>query len=322
MREPAQPDRHAPVVHVEHVMGTVVSLEVYGTDSPVVQAALAEACRLLHRADSVFSTWAPWSPMSRLRRGAARLDDLDATDAGEIAAVLALCLQARTGTDGWFDPWAMPGGVDPTGLVKGWALEQAVAELDAHRLTAMVNGGGDVVWCGEPPPGGWRLGVRHPWRTDALACVVRSDSATTRAVATSAGYERGAHFVDPTTGERTAGAVASATVVGPDLAVADALATAVAVGGRPAFDAVVRRPDIDGRYEVYAIGHSGEEWSSTGFPFADEIAATPGDEPSTVRAPAGPSGAQPDVARGPGSPRSEDARHPALPAGQVPPIAC
>jgi hypothetical protein len=34
------------------------------------------------------------------------------------------CEAAREASDGWFDPWAMPGGYDPTGLVKGWAVDQ------------------------------------------------------------------------------------------------------------------------------------------------------------------------------------------------------
>lgn len=265
----ARPDPDArPVEHVEHVMGTAVVFTVHGPEGPGVRRALGEACRLLQRADDVFSTWKPWSPMSRLRRGAARLDELDDDDAGEIAAVLGLCLQARTATGGWFDPWSLPGGVDPTGLVKGWALEQALAVLDAAGLTAMVNGGGDIAWCGAPPEGGWRLGVRHPWVADGLACVVRGDRAN-RSIATSAGYERGAHFVDPTTGERTAGVLASATVVGPDLAMADALATALVVGGRPVLERIDRLGAADGRYEAYAIGRDGGEWWTPEFPFAD-----------------------------------------------------
>lgn len=260
-----------PVAHAEPVMGTVVSFAVHAHDGPHVRAALGAACRLLHRADAVFSLWDPWSPLSRLRRGAARPDDLDPVEAGEIAAVLGRCLDARSATDGWFDPWAVPGGVDPTGLVKGWAVEAAVAALDAAGLTAVVNAGGDVAWCGRAPSGGWRVGVRHPWRPRALACVVRGDRSI-RAVATSGGYERGAHLVDPTTGRRTVGALASATVVGPDLAVADALATALAVGG-PAVLAALERPRSDGdRYLGYAIGHDGSETWSDGFPFADDPA--------------------------------------------------
>ena len=46
-----------------------------------------------------------------------------------VAEVLDLCENARRVSGGWFDPWAMPAGVDPTGLFKGWAVEQALAVL-------------------------------------------------------------------------------------------------------------------------------------------------------------------------------------------------
>ena len=245
-------------------MGTVVSMTVHpGVLGPAaVDRAMAAACDVLHRADRVFSTWTAWSPMSRLRRGAVRLDQLDDEDAGEIAAVLALCSHAKQLSGGFFDPWAMAGGVDPTGLVKGWALEQAAAVLDgAGVAAAVVNGGGDVVVHGPgPEEGRWRIGIRHPWRSGGLACVV----AVEHAVATSGGYERGTHLVDPRTGQRTAGAVASASVTGPSLALADALATGLAVGGDEALDVIA---GIDG-YEGYMIALDGHEAATTGFPFA------------------------------------------------------
>ncbi len=251
-----------PVVHVEPVMGTMVTITIDGVGLAAedVDAAVVEACAELHRADRVFSTWTAWSPMSRLRRGAVRLDQLPDDVAAEISSVLALCWDARRATDGWFDPWAMPGGVDPTGLVKGWAIEQAMGVLDkASMASAVVNGGGDIVVHGDSPePGGWRIGVQHPWRRGALACVVAVD----HAVATSGGYERGTHLVDPRRGVRTAGAVASATVTGPSLAVADALATAVAVGADEALALVGGLPG----YEAYLIGHDGREISTPGFP--------------------------------------------------------
>ncbi|MDA8381282.1 MAG: FAD:protein FMN transferase [Actinomycetota bacterium] len=257
------------VEHVEHVMGTAVVFTVAGPDPAEAGAALGEACRLLHRADEVFSTWKPQSPMSRLRAGAVRLDEIDAADAADIAVVLRLCRQACTATDGWFDPWSLPGGVDPTGLVKGWAIERSLAVFETRGLSAVINGGGDIAWCGDPAAGHWRFGVRHPWRADALACVVVA-AGTNRAIATSAAYERGAHFVDPFSGERTHGALASATVVGPDLATADALATALTAGGRPVLDAIEHLPDSAGRYTAYAIGHDGGEWWTPGFPFGDD----------------------------------------------------
>lgn len=70
------------------------------------------------------------------------------------AEVLDLCENARRASGGWFDPWAMPAGVDPTGLVKGWAVEQALAVLhEAGMEAAMVNGGGDIAVFGAPARG-------------------------------------------------------------------------------------------------------------------------------------------------------------------------
>ncbi|HLX48183.1 MAG TPA: FAD:protein FMN transferase [Streptosporangiaceae bacterium] len=236
--------------HAEHVMGTVVSFAVVPGDVPAgeARAAVGAACAGLHRVDATFSTWDAGSPVSRLRRGEATLGMMPP----EVAEVLDLCELAAAASRGWFDPWAMPGGVDPTGLVKGWAVERAAAGLRrAGIAAALVNGGGDLTAFGSPEPGRpWRAGIRHPWRADALACIVEVRSA----VATSASYERGGHLIDPFTGRPAAG-VASATVTGPSLAMADALATALAVGGD---DALAVIGEIEG-YEGYLIRADGSE---------------------------------------------------------------
>jgi len=239
-------------------MGTVFSFTAVHGELPeaTVRAALAAACRILHRCDAVFSTWDTGSPVSRFRRGEAALGRMPP----EFAEVLAECHAAKTASAGWFDPWAMPGGFDPTGLVKGWAVARALAELRGAGLAGgLVNGGGDVAVFGSPADGDrWRVGIRHPWRADALACVVEIDAA----VATSGPYERGAHLIDPATG-RPAGRAASATVTGPSLALADALATGVAVGGDEALAVVA---GLDG-YAGYLIRPDGSEADTGGIAF-------------------------------------------------------
>ncbi len=245
------------VKHAEPVMGTVVSFAVVpGRQPGRAAAAVASACAVLHQADETFSTWLPGSPVSRLRRGGAVLADLPEA----VSHVLDLCAVARKMSGGWYDPWALPGGVDPTGLVKGWAVEQALAVLrDAGMAAAMVNGGGDIAVFGGPAPGQpWRAGIRHPWRADALACVLE----VTAAVATSGSYERGQHLISPVTG-RPASLAASATVTGPSLAFADALATALAVGGDPVLGLIA---GLDG-YQGYLIRPDGSEADTGGVAF-------------------------------------------------------
>jgi len=178
----------------------------------------------LARADAVFSLWKPESPMSRLRRG-----EIACADAPEeVNEVLERCREVRALTEGWFDPWSLPGGLDPTGLVKGWAAARALDVLvDAGVEGAMVNAGGDIATAGEPSPGErWRIGVTDPADRSRLLCVVSSPGA----VATSGTYERGAHIVDPFTGLPRA-RWRSATVVGTDLTTADGLATALVAAG-------------------------------------------------------------------------------------------
>ena len=234
-------------------MGTVVSFLLI--DAPASsRETLDAACAELHRIDELFSTFKPASAVSRLRRRELSRDEFPP----DLADVLARCRLASEITGGWFDPWAMPGGVDPSGLVKGWAVERASAILRAGGVhSALINGGGDIACFGTPSDEGqWRIGIRHPWRPDALAAVVECDEG---AIATSGTYERGEHLIDPHTGARGA-AVASATVIGTDLALADALATALAVAGEALLSCVL---ELDG-YEAHLVDWNGTEHTTPG----------------------------------------------------------
>jgi FAD:protein FMN transferase len=247
-------------------MGTVVSLSLLATTeaATTTEAALARAITELHYVDTVFSTWKADSPMSRVRRGEIALDAAPP----DIAWVLELCRRAKEASGGWFDPWRLPGGVDPTGLVKGWAAELALAELRRGGVTAaMINAGGDIATYGEPEPGQpWRVGLRHPLDADGLMAVVELGGAA-RAVATSGSYERGLHVLDPSTLE-PAQALLAATVVGPDLAFVDALATGLyASGGQ----ALARVAGLRG-YSGLIVDSSGVVRTTPGFPFAQDDA--------------------------------------------------
>jgi thiamine biosynthesis lipoprotein len=246
----------------EQVMGTVVSLaiepgpQVSGSD---LWLAAAEVRAGLHKADAVFSTWKAHSPMSRLRRGETEL----AQCPPDVEAVLDLCRMVREQSGGWFDPWALPGGVDPTGLVKGWAAARALDRLEtAGVASAVISAGGDLGTVGTPPGGRpWRVGIAHPWRPGALAAVVELTGPG--AVCTSGTYQRGAHLIDPHTGVPATRAI-SATVTGPDLAVADGLATGLAVGGEAALAAIDALPG----YQGWLIRPDGTDASTAGWQFA------------------------------------------------------
>ena len=256
----------ARVRHAEPVMGTVVSFDV-----PVAarhNGSLDAAVRWLHWVDRVFSPFRPDSDVSRFADGAVTLDGC----APELAEVIEACAFVRELSGGYFtaSPW---GRFDPSGYVKGWAVERAAGTLSAAGSAShLVNGGGDVQCAGGRPgaassagqaPGGatvppWRVGIADPLRRGRLALVVEARDC---GVATSGTAERGAHIVDPRSGRAAAG-LASVTMTGPSLALADACATAAfAMGPGLARDWA---ESLDG-YEAYAITETGETWQTSGF---------------------------------------------------------
>jgi thiamine biosynthesis lipoprotein len=210
---------HARHVHVQPVMGTVASLDVRGASAPAARAAFDLVMAWLHEVDRRFSTYRDDSEISRIGRG-----ELSLAQAGDdVRWVLDRCARLRHETGGAFDERAT-GRLDPSALVKGWAVQCAADLLTAAGLTDFcLSAGGDVVARGAALPAAhWRVGVQHPGDRYAIAAVLE---ARDLAVATSGAYERGAHIVDPHTGTPPHG-VASVTVVGPDLGTADAYSTA------------------------------------------------------------------------------------------------
>lgn len=245
--------------HDEPVMGTVVSIDIYRSkltrEDEIL--ALARARKTLHWVDAVFSTYREYSPMNLLRRGEISLDEAPP----EMAEVLDLCKAVREMSDGWFDAWAMPGGVDPTGIVKGWSAKRALNDLVAAGVeTASVNAGGDIATAGVPEGlAYWRFGIQDPFVPGRLARVVEVKGA----IATSGSYARGPHLIDPHSRRAVVG-VASATVIGEDIIFADGLATALAVAGPDLFGAIERAG-----YLGFVITNDRQELASEGFPFFD-----------------------------------------------------
>jgi thiamine biosynthesis lipoprotein len=117
-----------------------------------------------------------------------------------------------------------------------------------------ISAGGDMVLRG----GSWRVGIQHPLQHHQVAAVVE---ASDLAIATSGEYARGQHVFDPHTGRPPAG-VLSVTIVGPDLATADAFATAAfAMGERgPHWTARLRG------YDAMTILSDERVLSTPGFP--------------------------------------------------------
>jgi len=219
---PAVPEPAAPT-EVRHIMGMPIGIQLRdeGVD-------LEPAFDWLRHVDATFSTYKHDSEISRLDRGEITLADCSP----EVDEVLSRCLALERETRGYFHVRAT-GRLDPSGLVKGWAVAGAADRLaEAGARSFVINAGGDIVARGGP----WRIGIRHPLEHDRVAAVLAADDL---AVATSGDYERGRHVVDPHT-QRPPDGLLSVTIVGSDLATADAYATA-----------------------AFAMGADGPEWTAT-----------------------------------------------------------
>ena len=227
-------------------MGMPVSIHLRGPDvrGAAAEQAVAAAYAELVRLDALFSTYRPDSSISRRRRGEVTSEPDDPV----LAEVEQLCAVASERTDGTFTAWLPDAdGVlryDPTGLVKGWAVDRAAGTLTGLPFTAWsVNAGGDVLvgrHAHMRPEGAdaapWRVGVEDPRDRSRMVAVV---PVVEGAVATSGTAARGAHLFDPIA-ERMVERTGSTTVVADTLLWADVWATALFVGGERAREAFSR----------------------------------------------------------------------------------
>jgi len=175
-------------------------------------------------------------PLVRLFERATSAGRLPTDD--EIGATLPLVDGGALKSEGGAVDFARPGmGLTFDGIGKGYIVDQGVDTLAAAGFeNVYLEAGGDLMvrgFKGGKHP--WRIGIRNPrpQHRQRLMVVEVSD----RAVATSGDYlqfysadKRCHHIVNPLTGISPA-ELASATVIAPTVALADALATGSMVMG-------------------------------------------------------------------------------------------
>jgi thiamine biosynthesis lipoprotein len=217
-----------PLRTTVHAMAMPFVIEFEGADPAEAEPAIAAFHAALVWADELFSLWKDDSYLSHHLRGELTLDDAPA----ELREVLEACEWYREATGGGFDARRKDGVLDPTGLVKGWAVARASRHLRAARARDwMVGASGDVLVAGGRTR---RIGIANPRVSGdptgtAVIDVIELGGAFT-AVATSGGAQVVDHIWDPITGE-VARHYLQVSVAGTDLADADAWATAIAGGG-------------------------------------------------------------------------------------------
>lgn len=175
--------------------------------------------------DEQFSTYKPTSEISRINAG------LPASEWSPLMReVFDLCEQTKRQTNGFFN--IVHGGKrDPSGLVKGWAINNAAKKWAALGAKDFyVDAGGDVQTNGHNAKGeAWRLGIRNPFNR---AENVKTVAVSGEGVATSGTYIRGQHVYNPLHPDEPLTDVMSLTVIGPNIYDADRFATAAFAMGK------------------------------------------------------------------------------------------
>jgi thiamine biosynthesis lipoprotein len=205
--------------------------------------------------DDTFSTYKPNSEISLINQGVLNIEDASR----DMQTVLALSETMRLQTDGYFNI-VHDGKIDPSGLVKGWALAKAADMLCNSGCDHFyVEAGGDFQAVGLNAEGEpWRVGIRNPFNTDEIVKIL---AVTNCGVATSGTYIRGQHIYNPIRGNLPAPDILSITVIGPNVYEADCYATAAFAMGHEGIRFI---QSLDG-FEGYMIDHNQHATFTSGF---------------------------------------------------------
>ena len=236
------------------IMGMPITVEV--ADAGDARGAIEAVFAYFVSVDERFSPYKPDSELSAMNRGELAGSTLSA----EMHEVLVLSELTRHQTKGVFDIRRPDGRVDPSGMVKGWAIRNAARRLEAMGIANYyVEAGGDIQCRGHSESGGrWRIGIRSPFDdTQVVKVLVPGDCG----VATSGDYVRGQHIYDPRLGAAPQEAIASITVVGTDIYEADRFATAAFAMGQGGIGFIEETYGLEG----YAIDRSGVATMTSGF---------------------------------------------------------
>lgn len=235
------------------MMGMPITVEVV---DPWVRADALEAVfDYFQYVDEKFSTYKPDSEITRINQGRLSLESASR----DMRTVFFLAEKTRLETSGYFDI-SRDGMLDPSGLVKGWAIFHA-AQLLAERgfENYYVDAGGDIQASGHNAKGqDWRVGIRNPFDQREIVKVLAIRDA---GVATSGTYVRGQHIYNPYAAGRPITDIVSLTVVGTNIYEADRFATAAFAMGRDGILFIERQPGLEG----YMIDSGGLATYTSGF---------------------------------------------------------
>ena len=232
------------------IMGMPIEIEIVGKNP---KDALEAAFAYLVSVDERFSPYKDTSEVSQINREFRHSHILkNVRMSEEMREVFAIAEKTKRETGGYFDIRQPSGLIDPSGVVKGWAILNTAARIRAAgHENYFVNAGGDIAMHGENAEGGeWSVGIRNPFKSDEIVKVVYPRG---KGIATSGSYIRGDHIYNPHAPEEKIRDIVSITVIGPDVLEADRFATAAFAMGKSGIDFIENLPGFEG-YAIDATG--------------------------------------------------------------------
>jgi thiamine biosynthesis lipoprotein len=234
------------------IMGMPITVEVVGGNEATLSAIFGH----FRAVDARFSTYKVDSEISKINRG--EIKPIEYSIA--MKEVFSLAEKTKRDTRGYFSIHRPDGSIDPSGIVKGWAIQNAAAlALSLGYNDFFIDAGGDIQSRGVDESGlPWTIGIRNPFDRSQIVKVLRPKGS---GVATSGTYIRGQHIYDPHAPGKKIDDIVSITVVGPDVFEADRFATAAFAMGK---DGIHFIEQLSG-FEGYQIDINGRATMTSGF---------------------------------------------------------
>lgn len=229
-----------------NIMGMHITVEI--VDKKVTPETFEEIFSYFTLVDKQFSTYKDDSEISRINRGEISKDVYSSS----MKEIFFLAEKTKRETSGYFDIKKPDGTLDPSGVVKGWAIQNA-AELLLKKgyENFYIDAGGDVQSHGLNEEGKeWVIGIRNPFKIEQIVKVMYLKG---KGVATSGSYIRGQHIYNPHMPEKKLDEIVSLTVIGENILEADRFATAAFAMGREGINFIEQLHGFEG----YAIDKSG-----------------------------------------------------------------
>lgn len=233
-------------------MGMPITVDIIGEGN--YEVAIDQVYSYFDYVDRKFSTYKGDSEVSELNRGTLDRQNLSS----DLKEVLELCEETNKMSGGYFEI-KRNGKIDPSGLVKGWSINNACKLLSNLGFRNFyIDAGGDIEIHGKNSDDGeWIVGIRNPFDKSGIIKVLRLGSG---GIATSGSYERGLHIYHPKSRKKRGGII-SITVVGKNIYEADRFATAAYAMGTVGIEFIERLHGLEG----YMVDEKGIATYTSGF---------------------------------------------------------